>query len=198
MTILDQVSRSQLDAVINRFDSGDNSSDLYTDFVALIDADLGEANYFLGCLHEDGTNGVAKNLEHALFYYQKSIDTVGYLEGYLAVARMRYHGDGIGVDYELAFRYFTHVAEHNRHLVAAFMLGKMYQYGQGVPLDRLIARRWFEDAIEQGSVYGLVNLANLEAFEGRWFKSKFLRCWAGLRATLLAWRNPKDMRLRGG
>lgn len=189
---------SRLEAAINAFDSGDDSKELHNEFLDLINKGSKEANYYIGCMYEDGTNGVQKKLEHAFFYYKQSVDGFGYLEGYLALARFYYHGIGIPQDYAQAFKYYSHVVEKKEHPVACVMLGRMHQYGTGPGKDMKAARAWYLRAIAQGNVYGMLNLAMLEAEEGNFLKSVGLRIRAGLNAFWIARRNPHDARLRGG
>jgi TPR repeat protein len=188
----------RLENAIESFDAGDSSPELFKEFIDLIDKGLKEANYFVGCMYEDGTNGTVKNLAHAFHYYQKSVEGFGYLEGYLAQARLLYHGNGIAQDYERAFQYYRHVVEQREHPVALFMLGRMFQHGTGVKKDIREARVWYGRAIAAGSIYGMINLAMLEYEEGHHLKSLLLRIKAGINAFLLARRNPRDVRLRGG
>jgi TPR repeat protein len=189
---------TRLETAIKAFDSGDDSPDLFREFVDLIDHGFKEANYFVGCMYEDGTNGVEKNPHHALHYYQKSIEGYGYLEGYLAVARLLYHGDVVSRDYDKAFQYYEHVVSNCDSPVALFMLGRMYQQGAGVAQDLSKARSLFLRAMATGSVYAMINMALLEAQEGHWIRSLMLRARASVCTFLIARRNPRDARLRGG
>jgi TPR repeat protein len=190
-----QVNRNaQFESAVYRFDNGDSTKQLYDEFVSLADAGHDEANYFLGCINEEGSNGVSKNLEHAFFYYQRSVETIGYVEGCLSAARLKYQFDEVGKDYEYAFKHYQLVADH---IVAMFMLGRMYQYGQGAKKDVAMARMWYQKSIDKGSVYGMINLAILEAEEGNWLKSKLLRLRAGLNAIRISLKSRRDIRLRG-
>lgn len=189
---------SRLEAAIRAFDSGDNTKELYEEFIDLIDNGCKEANYYVGCMYEDGTNGMQKNPAHAFFYYTQSVDGFGYVEGYLALARLYYHGVGVPQNYEQAFAYYDHVAQKKEHPVACFMLGRMYQYGTGPKKNLKLARAWYLRSIAQGNVYGMLNLANLEFEEGRLLRSLWLRIKAGLYAFWIARKQPHDARLRGG
>jgi len=189
---------ARLEKAVAAFDAGDKSSTLLDEFLDLINKGCQEANYYVGMIYEDGTNGAEKNLEHAFFYYQKSTEGYGYLQGNLALARLYYHGIGVAQDFAKAFKYYSHVAEQKEHMVACFMLGRVYQHGQGVEKDLKKAREWYGRAIAKGSVYGMLNLAMLEAEERRWFKSLALRAKAGWAAFRISRKNLSDTRLRGG
>lgn len=190
-------SELRLERAIKSFDLGEGSKKLLDEFLYLINQGLSEANYFVGCIYEDGTNEVPKNLEYAFFYYQQSADEIGYLEGILALGKMYYHGMGTQKNYQNAFKYYKIVFEKNAHPVASFMLGRMYQYGEGVNKNLSLARDFYNLAIKSGNIYGMINLAMLEREDGHILTSIWIRCLAGLKAFLIAKKNPHDVRLRG-
>lgn len=190
--------RIRLEQAILKFDGGDTSTELYKEFDALARKGLREADYFLGCIFEDGSNGATRDLIAALEHYEKSIVEFGYVEGYLAMARLLYQGDGIEQDFTRAFRYYEHVATKHGHLVACFMLGRMLQRGEGVAKDLAKARSWYEKSVSMGSVYGMLNLAMLEAEEGHYFRSLCMRIRAGFQAFRIRKAIHNDVRLRGG
>lgn len=191
-----QLTRNNLERAIELFDRGDSSKGLFDLFIELIDCGFAEANYFVGCMYEDGSNGIAQSLTSALFYYQQSVDELGYLEGFLAVARFYYFGYGVAQDFNIAFKYFSHVAQSAKHPVAYVMLGRMHQYGQGVEKNVEAARALYINAIQLGNVSGMINRAVLERSDGHFPLGVFLYCKARLIALFLAMRNPKDARLR--
>lgn len=82
----------RVEAAITAFDSGDGSNALFEEFTDLIDLGWVEACYYVACMYEDGSNGVQKNPAYAFFYYKRTLDELGYLEGSLAVARFYYLG----------------------------------------------------------------------------------------------------------
>jgi len=191
-------TEARLETAIRAFESGDDSRALLDEFIDIINQGGKEANYYVGMIYEDGTNGVDKNAEFALFYYKKSAEGYGYVQGVLAVARMYYHGVGTPKNYAKAFDCYSHIAQKNGHFVASFMLGRMYQRGEGVTKDLKKARDWYNLATQKGSVYGILNLGMLEAEEGRWLRSLALRLQAGWMAFRIFRKNPRDPRLRGG
>jgi TPR repeat protein len=193
-----EIASPVLEAAITRFDAGDQSISLKNTFVSLVDQGVDEANYFLGCIYEDGSNGVAKSIPDALFYYNRSIETLSYVEGYLAVARLLYCQSGVEQDLDTSFRYYAHIAEKSNSLVAQLMLGRMYMRGEGVEKNLVTARFWLEKSASQGSVHALVSLSQLESIEGRFIRSFLLRARGGCRAFLISLRNRRDMRLRNG
>ena len=90
------VNRSQrLEAAIALYYSGTDPVAALKEFLVLIDEGSFEAYYFAGCLYEEGEGDVEEDLDKALFYYQKSVEEFGYLEGCLALGRLYYHGIGV-------------------------------------------------------------------------------------------------------
>jgi TPR repeat protein len=189
----------RLERAIVNFDAGDGSKELVEEFKSLADSGFAEADYFLGCIYEDGANGQAMDLPLALAHYEKAASGIGYLEAYLAQGRLLYHGDGgIKKDLHRAKKFYEMVKNYNSHPVACFMLGRMYQRGEGTTKDLNMAECLYKIAIEKGSIFGMLNLAMLRAETGAYFSSLSLRIKAGIQAFLIARKNPHDPRLRGG
>ena len=189
---------AELATAILAFDAGDDSAALAERFLNLRRRGVVEAAYFLGCMHEDGSNGVPLSFDRAFDYYDETAAQLSYVEGYLAAARMLYHGKGVPQDFKKAFQYYELVADQKGNLVAQFMVGRMYQRGEGVEQNINQARAYYRRAIEQGSVYAALNLSMLEWQEGRWLASIGHRLKAAIGAFRISRRDPRDYRLRGG
>lgn len=188
--------KHRLEKAIALFDSGTNPAAALREFTALIDAGCNEAYYFAGCIHEEGGNGVERDLEKARFYYEKSVDEHGYVEGYLALGRLYYYGIGVAQDFAKAFGYYSVIAEKRDNPIAHLMLGKMYCYGQAVEKNLLAAREHLDKVVAKGNVYAIRQLASLEAEEGNYLKSLWLRLKAGFMAFNIGRKNMRDGRLR--
>ena len=189
----------RLEQAIAAFDAGDDSIKLAEEFKYLANSGYPEADYFLGCMYEDGDNGQPKALPLAFMHYEKAAIQIGYLEAFLAQGRLLYHGEGgVNKDFHRAKDCYELVVNHNQHPVACFMLGRMYQYGEGVNKDLSKAESLYKMAINKGSIYGMLNLAMLYAEKKFYFSSLSLRVKAGVQAFLIARKNPHDPRLRGG
>jgi len=186
----------RLRSAVTAFQKGDASPELATEFDFLARAGIGEGYYYLGLMHEDGTNGFCRNLEIARELYQKAIDTSEFIEGYLALARMLYFGVGSPPDFACAFALYARVADASDNLIACFMLGRMYQLGQGVDKDHRLARMWYGRAVGKGSMWGMFYFATLEAEERNWLAYVKLRFLALRTAWVLRKRRPLDVRLR--
>jgi len=60
-------------------------------------------------------------------------------------------GEGVQVDYSLAWKYLNQAAQTG-HGDAQTQLGYMYYEGEGLGVDYFEARHWFEEAISNGSI----------------------------------------------
>ena len=188
----------RLAVAMDKFYNSDDLSGALKEFVSLIDEGCKDAYFFAGCIYEEGGGNVAKDLEKALFYYQKAIEEAGTVEAYLGLGKFYYYGMGVKQDYAKAFGYYSIVGEDSDNPIAQLMLGKMYQHGHGVNQDLKKAREYYNKAIAKGVVYAIQNLAFLEAEEGNRLKSLWLRLKAGLIAFNIGRKNMKDVRLRAG
>lgn len=188
----------RLAAAMDKFYNSDDLSGALKEFVNLIDEGCKDAYFFAGCIYEEGGGGVKKDLDKALFYYQKAIEETGAVEAYLGLGKFYYYGMGVRQDYVKAFEHYSVVDKDTDNAIAQLMLGKMYQHGQGVKKDLQKARGYYDRAIAKGNVYAIRNLASLEAEEGNPLKSLWLRLEAGLMAFNIGRKNMKDTRLRHG
>lgn len=189
-------SNAQLEDAIKRLAEDHAFSDLLSEFHDLAEGGYPEAYYYIGCIYEDGDKSVKQDYEKAFFYYQKSVDEVGYLEGILAVAKFCLYGIGVEKDYESAYGWYSLAAEKADDAIAQMMLGKIHHLGLGVEVNYAKAEEYFNRAIEKGNVYALVFLGRLKEEQGQKLKGSLLRYKAGILATYLAWKNKSDIRLR--
>jgi hypothetical protein len=184
---------------VKLFEEGyDNDRDLLNTFISLLDEGYDEANYFIGCIYETGEEGVTKDLDKAIFYYNQAIENVGDVESYLALARIYFYGLNVQVDYEKAFKFYSLVESESNVAISSYMLGKFFMEGLYVDKDLNRAKELFQNAINLGNVYAIRSMADLEKHKGNHFKSAKLKLQAGLKAFLIAIKNPKDIRLRAG
>jgi len=70
-----------------------------------------------------------------MFYFQKSVEQMGAVEGWLALGRLNYFGKSVPKDYEKAFYYYSAVDRDTDNRIADLMLGRMYMDGTGVEQD---------------------------------------------------------------
>jgi hypothetical protein len=189
--------KSSIDAAIFAFDQGDQSPELYERFVTLARSGFPEAYFYLGCMHEDGSNGQPRDAARALDCYEKCIQERGLIEAYLAAAKLHYFGVGTAKDPVKAFEYYSTAAKSDSsHVVAQLRVGRMLQTGEGVARDLDQARYWLDRAIAQGSLYALISASALEREEGHLFRSIVLRVRSIVSAVFLTMRNKNDTRLR--
>lgn len=164
--------------------------------ISLINNGDAYANTLAGAIYEKGGNGVNQDLDKAFFYYQKAVDEIGSVEGWLALGRFYYFGKSVAQDYEKAFNYYSIVAEDTENSVAYLVLGKMYLEGNGVNKNLPMAREYLKKAIKSGSVFGYTYLGMLEKESGHIFYSFLLRIKAGVLAFFITHINANDSRLR--
>lgn len=184
-----------LEEAIGLYDSGQFAAALIR-IVALIDEGCDEAYYFAGCIYEEGGRGVERDLDKARFYYEKSVDEFGYVEGYLALGRFYYFGIGVPQDYKKALDLFCVVADKKNNGVAQMMIGQMYAFGHGVQQDSWIAHEYYQKAADQGYVFPLSALSALEWRAGNYLRSVKLRIRAIWMAIRVSQSDPRDWRLR--
>lgn len=190
--------KNRLERAISAFDNGGDVVLLIREFSDLLEQGCDEANYFLGCLYEDGGTEVAPNLSQALIYYKKAADDFGYLEAYLALARFFYYGKGVPRSFNEAFRFYSMVDNAKPNAIAKRMLGRMYLFGEGIPQNYDKADAFLSLAAKSGNVYAIRDYAHLQKLMGRPIRHLWLRLKAGAFAFVLAWMNPRDSRLREG
>ncbi|MGO9243398.1 MAG: tetratricopeptide repeat protein [Verrucomicrobiia bacterium] len=80
------------------------------------------------------------------------------LQFYLGLAY--YDGDGVSLDYSLAFTWFRKAAEQG-YTMGQTGLGLLYNGGWGVPQDYRVAAAWYQKSAEQGDVTGQILLGDL-------------------------------------
>lgn len=184
---------------LNAFDAMDDSQLLADEFRLLAETGLAEANFYLGWMYENGNNGLPEDIPLALEQYELAARKFGLLDAYMAQARLFYHGKG-GIEKDVckAKNMYEQIKDYNQNPIACFMLGRIYQYGEGVEKDLSKAENLYKMAIEQGYVYGMLNLAVLYAEKKMHFSNLVMRVRAGLQAFQVSRKNPRDVRLRGG
>jgi TPR repeat protein len=159
----------------------------------LIDAGYLHAYTLAGAICEKGGHDLQRNLEHALFYYQKAVDEVGAVEAWLALGRIHYFGKGVDADHQKSLYYYSTVYDETKSGIAAMMLARLYSEGTGVRLDRKRAFELLREAIEKGFALASTQLAEMELREGQYGKA-FVH-W--LQGIWRAFRLPRsDTRLR--
>lgn len=182
---------------LNAFDTMDDSRFLADEFRLLAETGLAEANFYLGCMYENGSNGLIKNIPLAFKQYELAAVKIGLLDAYMAQARILYNGiGGIDKDVRKARETYEQIKDYNQNPIACFMLGRIYQYGEGVEKNLSKAESLYQMAIEQGYVYGMLNLAMLYAEKEMHLSKLVMKVRARLQAFQIARKNPRDVRLR--
>lgn len=157
-----------------------------------------EVYCYIGWLYEEGDRTLKQDYEKAFYYYQLSVDEVGFLEGILSIAKFYYYGLGLEKDYEAAYGWYFLAAEEADNAIAQMMLGRMHHLGIGVEIDYTKAEEYYRQSVEKGYVYAMAFLGQLKETQGERLKGFLLRYKAGIRGAYLAWKNKSDIRLRRG
>ncbi len=87
----------------------------------------------------------------AQYAYKRHIDGSAFLIG-----QAYYHGDGVEINYELAYKYFLEEYDKNQHATSSAYLGRMYLNGQWVEKDLDIATRYIKAAYEKEDETGTI------------------------------------------
>jgi len=186
----------RLETAIQKFDKGDLTAALKDEFVFLSEHRYYEADYFLGCIFEDGTNGCPKIVDKALSHYEKALTELGYVEAYLAVAKLLLLRDRTPQDAVRAAALYSELYEIKQHPVASLRLGWLHETGRGVRSDRSRARELYRHSAARGYVFGYLFLAAIEFKEGRYLAWAKLRAISIARAIQLSIAGKPDARLR--
>jgi tetratricopeptide (TPR) repeat protein len=93
---------------------------------------------------------IPKNYSESFKWYKMSVDVEENARPVTLLARLYYFGDGVEMDKERAFYWFTKGAEKG-DAVAQFALGGMYKDGDTVPANRNTAILWYKKAAAQNN-----------------------------------------------
>lgn len=147
----------------------------------------------IGNIYELGGDGVERDPSQALRWYQKAVESTDDIYAHLAMGRLYANGEGIGINYEKAFTHFERAA---KQLPAAQIgLGLLFHRGAGRQRDLMKARQYFQMAAEAGYPLAIRFLASVEMECGNRVKGLFLILKAGVTASVLSMKNPRDERL---
>jgi TPR repeat protein len=159
--------RSEFDQAFFAFKSGDDSPDLARKFQSLASAGHLEAYLYVGCMLEDGSNGLSKDLIGALKCYESAAAS-GYKEGMLAVARFNLLGLAGPKNVELAFEQYLQLADkEDFSAIACYRVGRIFHSGEIVERNLENAARYYRKAALKGNLPATAFLARLEFRRGR-------------------------------
>jgi hypothetical protein len=127
----------------------------------------------IGNIYELGTGGVDQDLEKAIRWYQKSIQSnAPDSAAHLGLGRIYLQSEDSGTRSK-AYSHFFQVRDVE--LGALFALGEMHNRGIGVELDRVEALKYFKAAASNGHITANSRLIQLSASDGGLFGR--LRAW---------------------
>ena len=103
----------------------------------------------MGKIYDYG-KGTSKNIEKAVYWYQKS-SSQGNPKAMYNLAYMYSHGEGVEKDLQKAFELYSQAAQKGLPM-AQYNLALIYRKGKGVRKDDQKAFEWFYKAAEQHDV----------------------------------------------
>lgn len=113
----------------------------------LDDSDI-DAYEKMGTLYREGLDGINRNYQTAIEWYQKGIDA-GKVPSIAGLGYMYMRGFGIVRDYEKAMALFQQAAELDNGR-AMYLIGTMYELGLSVDKNDETALEWYQKAADAG------------------------------------------------
>lgn len=164
--------------------------------LSLLDKGKYEASGVIALLYETGKEGVERDLNKAIWYYQHSVEHIGNEEDYLALGRL-YSVDSYGKkDPEASMLWYQSACDLFDSAIGHIQLGKCYLDGEGVNRDIKLAETHFRKAISKGFVGGYKGMVELSKHTGHRFRSIYYRTRIFFRTLYLLLTDKSDERLR--
>ena len=142
----------------------------------------GHADAVLGAIFEFGRGEVAVDIGKALACYERSVASVGSLQGLMGIGRISLNGPRDLRDYDRAFECFSLVADQSDYPQAWLALGDLHMCGLGREQDFKAATSCFQRAADLGNIFGYTGLARVAAKQGKLMRSIKYRVVAALKA----------------
>ncbi len=122
----------------------------------------GNAAFLVGAAHENGSNGLAKDVKEAHRYYLMGA-TQGNIKAQFNLASMYEAGRGCSVDMRQAYLWYEKAAEQGEW-EAQYNLGLFLIDGKGCDVDTTLAHMWFSVAATDGNAEAIHNRDALTDF----------------------------------
>jgi TPR repeat protein len=142
----------------------------------------GHADAVLGALFEFGRGEIAVDKGKALSCYERSVASVGSLQGWMGIGRISLNGPPELRDYGRALECFSLVANQSNYPQAWLALGEIYMRGFGAKQDLEVAASCFQKAADLGNVFGYTGLARVAAKQRKMMRSIKYRAVAVIKA----------------
>lgn len=101
-----------------------------------------EAQYRLGLRHENGLDGISKDIENAIYLYKLAAGQ-NHVEAAFRAAKLLETGEPKVKDEKEAFRYYQ-LAAKQKHTAAQFELGRCFENAIGIQQNYAKAKAWYE------------------------------------------------------
>ena len=111
----------------------------------------------IGTLYREGLNGISRDYQLAIEWYQKGIDA-GKVPSITAMGYMYFRGFGIVRDYDKAYDLFQQAADLGDGY-AMYLIGNMYELGIKVEKDDEEALSWYQKSADAGYEFARVKIA---------------------------------------
>lgn len=142
----------------------------------------GHADAVLGALFEFGKGEIAADKVKALACYERSVASVGSLQGWMGIGRISLVGPLELRDYSKALECFSLVADKSDYPQAWLALGEIYMRGEGCEQDLEAAANCFQRAARLGNIFGYTGLARVAAKQRKMARSIWYRIIAIMKA----------------
>ena len=181
-----------LDAV-KTFREGDRAGALFL-FKRLAYEGCAPALIEVGNIYELGGRGVQKDYEEAKKWYIRAVEIIDDASAHLGLGRLYLKTGDSPNDFYNAHYHLDLLVDHNNHMGALYGLGLIYELGLGVDQDYSKAEGNYQQAIEQGHILAMKNLARIRLKESF---SRGMTLWlkACIQILKVGYKNPYDPRL---
>lgn len=181
-----------LDAV-KTFRKGDRAGALFL-FRKLAYEGCAPALVEVGNIYELGGRGVKKDYDEAKKWYIRAVEVIDDASAHLSLGRLYLKTGDSHNDFYNAHYHFDLLVDHNNHMGALYALGLIYELGLGVDRDYSKAESNYQQAIEQGHILAMKNLARIR-LEESFSRGVILWLKACIQILKIGYKNPYDPRL---
>lgn len=158
---------------------------------------LGSKQALLGlaAIYERGSKDVPKDVNKAIYYYERALAEANLARAACMLGRFYYHGYGVPVDYSKSFFYYSKL-ENSNDAVGLLSLGWLYETGRGNTKDIHKARALYRRAAKLKNIQARKHWGMLEIMHGNPLLGIVLWGWAIIQGVPLIFIKSDDVRLR--
>lgn len=180
---------------LDAFRADDKKGALYI-FMSLAKDEFYPAYTEIANIYELGGGGVTQDFNKAIHWYRKAAYQAGDEVAHVALGRLYYFGKGVTKSYTKAFEHYEK-ALSSRSPVALLMFGRRYHRGLDVPVNYNKAKEYYSESADNGNVFAMVELGNLEVENGNIVRGIIMKLKGVVLGFLYYYlRDKNDVRLR--